>query len=719
MANEGKDEYQPDPKKIEEYERESKRAAAREEYKKAIEESKSKENAEKTELISVSAAIRRSSGKVAVPGMIIGVSTVVQMTTETKITCANCKNSIGQIKHTPPLFSVPVHLSKSKKCALCDEYTGFSEHKEISAMVIQLQDDTNQNDLESLSVVLFDNDTLGVRNGEKVIVKGDLHVVQQKSNGKRVTFLFTDVNCGIQRVEDSQSNDEDVEITRDDIIQLTELSKRPDYIEQITSWFAPTVIGHADEKLGVILMYIGALENQDFRGRLHLLFIGPPGLGKTKLAQEARELGKPNSRYTSAKGAASGKSITVIIDKENDTYTLRLGVLLQAHGSVCVINEISALSLDEQGHLYDVMEEGKKTIDSYTFHKEIAAQTSVLATTNPLRGKWQNDTVSTGQIPLTLPHLDRYDLIFVFKSLRNEQEKIQYAKSKFEIFRKYRNNGNGNGNANADEEDQQLQRQEGYVCLRKIIKHAKSFEPELSEEAENMIMQCWTQLSSNAFPTNRIFETLTRVSITFARLRFSNVVTLEIAKEAIDFLTKMYKEFDQNVSVVHDPRDAACFEIANYLQENPNMPYDFADLINRTTEVNPFVEAYLGASPVNANNSKYRDIANRFKEGLVGEGFITIERENPLRLCFRPDKAAKTSTSTSTSTSAATTTEEPMEKAKEPTVEELQAVPQPRSIYRLGHSDLFACENCSKKGDIWEMKKHAINYSCKNKKEKK
>lgn len=123
----------------------------------------------------------------------------------------------------------------------------------------------------------------------------------------------------------------------------------------------------------------------------------------------------------------------------------------------------------------------------------------------------------------------------------------------------------------------------------------------------------------------------------FARVRFSNVVTAEIAKEAIDFLTKMYREFDSSVAVVHDPRDAAGFEIANFLQENPNIPYDFGDLINDAVSVNPFVEAYLGKAPVNNNSYKYRDIAARFKEGLVGEGFISIVRENPLRLVFKPD----------------------------------------------------------------------------------
>jgi DNA replicative helicase MCM subunit Mcm2 (Cdc46/Mcm family) len=660
--------------------------------KKADERKRQKQS--KSELISVATAIRRSSGRVTVPGMIIGVSTVVQMTMQTEIRCVKCDAKIANIKHNPPLFSVPAYLTKSKKCVACDEYTGFSEHKEISAMIIQLQDDKKQNDLESLSVVLFDNDTLDVRNGEQIIVTGSLHVVQQKNNGKRVTYLFADVNCGIQREE--LQNHEDVKLTQQDIAELTEYSKKPDYINEIISMFAPNVIGHEDEKLGVVLMYIGAPENQDFRGRLHVLFVGPPGLAKTKLAKEARELGRPYSRYSSAKGAASGKSITVIIEKENDTYILRLGVLLQAHGSVCVINEISALPLDEQGHLYDIMEEGMKTIDSYTFHKEIEAATSVLATTNPLRGKWQNDTASTGQIPLTLPHLDRYDLIFVFKSLKDEGAKLQYAKSKFEIFRKY------------SDPHQQQQQEHDYSRLRKIIKHAKSFQPQLSEEAENVIMQCWAGVSSSAFPTNRIFETIVRTSMTYARLRFSNVVTSDIAKQAIDFLAKMYKEFDSSVSVVHDPRDAACFEIANYLQENPNMPYDFSDLINRATEVNRFVEAYLGPSPVNNNNSKYRDIADRFKQGLVGDGFIFIERDNPLRLCFKPDN-------TKAEAKYKQQQQEEQQQQRELSPEELQKIPIPDSIERLGHSDLFACKNknCSKRGDIWEMKKHALYYCTK------
>jgi DNA replicative helicase MCM subunit Mcm2 (Cdc46/Mcm family) len=109
-----------------------------------------------------------------------------------------------------------------------------------------------------------------------------------------------------------------------------------------------------------------------------------------------------------------------------------------------------------------------------------------------------------------LPHIDRYDFIFVFKPLNDEQEKVEYAKKKFEIFRSYHNNKN-NGNSkkeevvaaeNGDDDDSNNKEDHDYSFLRKIIKHAKSFSPELSEDAEAMIMQCWAGLSSNVFPTN-------------------------------------------------------------------------------------------------------------------------------------------------------------------------------------------------------------------------
>ena len=91
--------------------------------------------------------------------------------------------------------------------------------------------------------------------------------------------------------------------------------------------------------------------------------------------------------------------------------------------------------MEDQRHLFDVMEEGKLTLDKYGFHKEIDSPTTVLATTNPEHGEWYMDTVDKGQIPLRKELVDRYDLLFVFEPLRERNQKISYAKKKMAILK--------------------------------------------------------------------------------------------------------------------------------------------------------------------------------------------------------------------------------------------------------------------------------------------
>lgn len=209
------------------------------------------------------------------------------------------------------------------------------------------------------------------------MIFGDLHIVQQNRNSKRVAYLFANTRGG--GIEYERQENDKVIITEEDRYKLNEFAQQHDMIDKVTAMFAPTVIGQRDKKLSVILMYIGGPETEDFRGRIHGLFIGPPGTAKSKLARAAKKLGEPQSRYSSTQGA-SGKSITAIIDKDDDSYILRLGVLPQARNSMCILNEIASLSMEDQRHLFDVMEEGLLTLDKYGFHREIESPTTVLGT---------------------------------------------------------------------------------------------------------------------------------------------------------------------------------------------------------------------------------------------------------------------------------------------------------------------------------------------------
>jgi DNA replicative helicase MCM subunit Mcm2 (Cdc46/Mcm family) len=68
------------------------------------------------------------------------------------------------------------------------------------------------------------------------------------------------------------------------------------------------------------------------------------------------------TRFVTAQNA-SGKNLVAIVDTENDSLVLRLGAIVLAKGSVCTIDEIGSMSLDDQQHLNDIAEEGKFTVD--------------------------------------------------------------------------------------------------------------------------------------------------------------------------------------------------------------------------------------------------------------------------------------------------------------------------------------------------------------------
>jgi DNA replicative helicase MCM subunit Mcm2 (Cdc46/Mcm family) len=117
---------------------------------------------------------------------------------------------------------------------------------------IYLQDESKQNNLENLTVVLFESDTVNIRNGEKVFVVGDVRVIQQHSqNSRRVTYLFAkEGTLKYERPENTQ-----VTIAKRDLKLMERFAKQPDYIEKLTKMFVPAIIGEETPKLGVIVMY--------------------------------------------------------------------------------------------------------------------------------------------------------------------------------------------------------------------------------------------------------------------------------------------------------------------------------------------------------------------------------------------------------------------------------------------------------------------------------
>jgi DNA replicative helicase MCM subunit Mcm2 (Cdc46/Mcm family) len=191
------------------------------------------------------------------------------------------------------------------------------------AKSIQLEDTERPDENERLDVILYDDMIINVLAGEVVEVSGEARIGNKKgSKTKKATILHADSIKYLNRKE--------LVITDNDINNFQKFAKLPNLLERLVSMYAPNIIGHKDAKLGVLRSVVGGVEHGKIRGRINTFMVGDPGTARCTLAREAIDV-KPNSRYVSGPHS-SAKTITAIMDKENDGLVLRLGAIPLSRG---------------------------------------------------------------------------------------------------------------------------------------------------------------------------------------------------------------------------------------------------------------------------------------------------------------------------------------------------------------------------------------------------
>ena len=100
-----------------------------------------------------------------------------------------------------------------------------------------------------------------------------------------------------------------------------------------------------------------------------------------------------------------------------------------AKWAICALNEFGSSNPEDQGHLLDVMEEGDFTINKHGINARIVSPTTIIASANPVNNaSWsENQKVNLNEIPALKPIIDRFDLIFVVRTPKDENIIRQYT----------------------------------------------------------------------------------------------------------------------------------------------------------------------------------------------------------------------------------------------------------------------------------------------------
>lgn len=548
-------------------------------------------------VMTVSEALRIESSQCAVEGMIVSVSMPYMLISKTTSECLHCNYEVT-MEHNPPIAN---RGNRSKRCPSCKQSDLRDQSDYISALSIQIQD-TSQPIcyLEHLDVILLGRDTTSnVTAGEIVKVTGEIHIVQRSGDRRLLPVLY----CSSIKYE----RRDDLKITERDKKSFQQFAKMPNLIQRLTSMVAPNVIGHEDKKIGLLRSAIGAPENSR-RGRINTLFVGPPGTAKSTLAREASKM-MPNARYVTSPHA-SGKSITAIIDKVDDNTILRLGPIPLSKNSICVINEIGKMSFEDQGYLFDIMEEGKFAINKYGISREIDSPTTIIATANPYRVEWSEAKANKNEIPVDRVLLDRFDQIFIFRDYTTEMELRNYADDKIEY------------------DERQIDH--NYRFLKKYIQYAKTLEPVMTESAKEMLKEFWLQLKQSGDASNRTLDSIFRMAKAQARMQLRDTVDEEIAKQTMNAISAIMAEYGQAIAVVAaDPRQVAYDAIVNVVQET-EVGITFEQAVKKACDYEPQVKQFLGDNLKIRENKRLRTLRQRFVE--LRDDRITITGISPLTL---------------------------------------------------------------------------------------
>ena len=150
----------------------------------------------------------------------------------------------------------------------------------VNAVKIEIQDSAIFSEIEKLPCILFDADTTDIQIGSKVIVDGSIQIIKQK-NKKSIPFVYAS-SIHYENKEILELSDEDIK----SIYRFKKLKKGL-IIEALTKMYAPSIIGLDIIKKGLLISAVSSSEALDGnRDRIHVLLVGPPGTGKSKLMRK-------------------------------------------------------------------------------------------------------------------------------------------------------------------------------------------------------------------------------------------------------------------------------------------------------------------------------------------------------------------------------------------------------------------------------------------------
>lgn len=490
----------------------------------------------------------------ALTGEVSKVTDTYSKIVEAAFECERC----GTMSYVPQVDS---GFAEPHECQGCERQGPFSVNFDQSAFVdaqqLRLATPPEIGDAGGTTVDVFVEDDLAgeATAGDRVTATGVLHLEQQTNGNEKSGKFEPYLDAHALTIEETDHTSVDVSPDERDRIHELAAGAEGDPLEVAAASLAPKIHGYESIKKILILAMVGGSkvvygpEDHD-RGQFHVLLLGDPGTGKSKLIDQVESLGWRTVGVSGKGATVAGVTASAVQDDFGDgSASLEAGAFVKAHqGTVC-IDELDDMPEDVRAAMLDPMSKQRIHVNKWGINATLRTETAVVAAGNPQYGRFDPYDPIHEQFDFESNLLSRFDLIFTLTDRPDPENDTTVGRHISEARDAAKREQASHAEAaDSDVIDAPIDRD----LLRKWIALAKQApEPVASDEVREWLVESFADLRAlngydddSAVPvTFRKLEGIHRIAEAAAKFEFSETIEMEHAQFATNVVGESMRDY--------------------------------------------------------------------------------------------------------------------------------------------------------------------------------
>lgn len=450
--------------------------------------------------------------------------------------CTKCARILS-VNNLNNLYRLPKCPCKSKNFIFL---SGHPENKCVDKQEIKIQEIfTNENNTKILEVDLYGSLVGMAAPGDLIQLTGIIRA-ELGGDGYRLK-----VECNNLQVIKNRNHFKDAEGLQNDFEVFKKISAEPNLISVFINNLYPNIYGNTLINAGLILSLFGGsrkfVGSHAVRSEIHVLIIGDPGLGKSKILLNTSGV-LPKSTYISGNFCTTaGLTVSISHDPVTGEFMADAGALVVSDGGVCCIDEFD--KIDDHTSLFEAMEDQRVTVAKGGVCCSVPTRATVIAASNPKNGHFDTKKTILENLKFEPGLISRFDMVFVLRDDLNEQENYEIGNH---ILKKrhYSTEDSVSSlirNLRTDAFIMENDAVYSQDILKRYIEYARmTVNPILSKAARQKIKEYYVELRKDKNVSVRNLESLIRLTESCAKMELKSVASLAHAQFAINLYKKAF-----------------------------------------------------------------------------------------------------------------------------------------------------------------------------------